>query len=105
MAKLKELKKKKMMKHVRSLLKKIPDNKFAEFIINTSKKTIKREDALIRLILYTGLSAYTKDPLNLGIIAPTSEGKTYAVSEVMKLFPKQEVWMLGNMSPKGFDSR
>ena len=33
-------------------------------------------------------------------MAPTSEGKTYAVSEIMKLFPKQDVWMLGNMSPK-----
>ena len=83
-----------------NLLEKIPERKFAEFNIDTVKKTVKREDALIRLILYTGLSAYTKDPLNLGIIAPTSEGKTYAVSEVMKLFPKQEVWMLGNMSPK-----
>lgn len=33
-------------------------------------------------------------------MAPTSEGKTYAVSEVIKLFPKQNVWMIGNMSPK-----
>ena len=82
------------------IIAKIPDKAFAEYIINTAKKTIKREDSLIRLILYTGLSAYTKDPLNLGIIAPTSEGKTYAVSEVIKFFPKQDVWMLGNMSPK-----
>jgi hypothetical protein len=79
---------------------KIPEKKFAEYIINTCKKTVKREDALIRLILYAGLSSYTQDPLNLGIVAPTSEGKTYAVSEIMKFFPKQDVWMLGNMSPK-----
>jgi hypothetical protein len=52
------------------------------------------------LILYTGLSTYTKDPLNLGIIAPTSEGKTYAVSEVIKFLPKQDVWIIGSMSPR-----
>ncbi len=83
-----------------NLFEKIPGRKFAEYIINIAKKTIKREDSLIRLILYAGLSAYTKDPLNLGIVAPTSEGKTYAVSEVMKFFPRQDIWMLGNMSPK-----
>lgn len=82
------------------LLEKIPDKKFAEFVINTAKKTIKREDSLIRLILYTGLSTFTNDPLNLGIIAPTSEGKTYAVTEAIKFLPKQDVWMIGNMSPK-----
>ena len=61
------------------LFEKIPDGNFAEYIVNTAKKTIKREDSLIRLVLYTGLRTYTKYPLNLGIIAPTSEGKSYAV--------------------------
>lgn len=84
----------------KNLLQKIQDKKIAEFIINAAKKTIKREDSLVRLILYTGLSSYTKDPLNLGIIAPTSEGKTYAVTEVSKFLPERDVWMIGNMSPK-----
>ncbi len=79
---------------------KIPDKKIIEHIIETAQKTIKREDSLIKLILYTGLSTYTKDPLNLGIIAPTSEGKTYAVSEVIKFLPKQDVWIIGSMSPR-----
>lgn len=82
------------------LSRRIPDSRYAEYIVNTAKRTIKREDSLIRLVLYTGLSTYTKDPLNLGIIAPTSEGKTYAVSEVINLFPKQDVWKIGSMSPK-----
>lgn len=79
---------------------KIPDKKVVEFILRIIQKTVKRENSLIRLILYTSLSTFTSDPLNLGIVAPTSEGKTYAVSEVIKLFPKQNVWMIGNMSPK-----
>ncbi|MDR4490206.1 MAG: bifunctional DNA primase/polymerase [Candidatus Nitrosocosmicus sp.] len=83
-----------------SIFDKIPDKKLAEYILSIIQKTVKREDSLIRLILYACLSTYTKDPLNLGLIAPTSEGKTYAVSEVIKLFPKQSVWMIGNMSPK-----
>jgi hypothetical protein len=64
------------------------------------KKTIKQEDSLVRQIVYTGLSAYTNDPINLGIIAPTSEGKTYPVIESIKVFPKEDVWLIGNMSTK-----
>lgn len=33
-------------------------------------------------------------------MAPTSEGKTYAVSEVIKLLPKEDVWEIGSISPK-----
>lgn len=79
---------------------KLPEKNFVEYVVNTTKKTVKREDTLIKLILYSGLSAYTNDPLNLGIIAPTSEGKSYAVSQTIKLLPRQDVWMLGSMSSK-----
>ena len=82
------------------LRSKIPSNDFIEYVFDTVRKTIKQENALVRQIAYTGLSAYTGDPLNLGIMAPTSEGKTYAVIEVMKLFPKQDVWNIGSMTPK-----
>jgi len=78
---------------------KIPGKDLVDFVINTAKKTVKQEDTLVRQILYTGLSAHTNDPLNLGIIAPTSEGKTYPVIEVMKFFPIEDVWYIGHMSP------
>ena len=40
--------------------------------------------------MYTGLSAYIPDKTtNLGIIAPTSEGKTYAVTETLQYFEKE----------------
>lgn len=84
----------------KDFINKIPDRNPVKIVIDTAKKTIKRENSLIRLILYTGLSTYTTDPLNLGIIASTSEGKTYVVTEIIKFFPKQDVWILGNMSPK-----
>ena len=74
---------------------------FADFVIRTAKKTIKREDSLIRQVFYTGLSAYSNNPLSIGIKAPTSEGKTYVIKEtIMKFFPKNDVSIIGSMSPK-----
>ena len=74
---------------------------FADFVIRTAKKTVKREDSLIRQLFYTGLSAYSNNPLSIGIKAPTSEGKTYVVKEVvMKFFPTKDLWVIGSMSPK-----
>ncbi|HSF51871.1 MAG TPA: hypothetical protein VLA74_14010 [Nitrososphaeraceae archaeon] len=85
----------------RDLKSKILNYGFADFVIKTIKKTVKREDSLIRQLFYTGLSAYSNKPINIGIKAPTSEGKTYVVKEVvMKFFPKKDVWIIGSMSPK-----
>jgi hypothetical protein len=78
----------------------IPNGDHAEYVIKTVKKTVKQEDSLVRQIFYSGLSGYTKDPINLGIIAPTSEGKTYPVIETLKFFPKDDVWLIGSMSTK-----
>jgi hypothetical protein len=72
-----------------------------EYAIKIVKKTVKCEDTLIKQIMYAGLSSYIQsDPINLAILAPTSEGKTYAVEECLKLFPKQDVLMIGSMSTK-----
>ncbi len=74
---------------------------FIEYAINTIKKTVKCEDILIKQILYTALSSYIQsDPINLAILAPTSEGKTYAVEQCIKLFPKQDILKIGSMSTK-----
>lgn len=80
---------------------KISNNNFFEYVKKKIKKTVKCEDALIKLILYTGFSTYGKDdPLNLGILAPTSEGKTYPIIESLKYFPDEDVLYIGQMSPK-----
>jgi hypothetical protein len=78
----------------------IPDQDYVNHIVNTVKKTVKCEDALVRQILYTAVSKNTSNPQNLGILCPTSEGKTYAVTETLGYLPKREVWNIGAMSPK-----
>lgn len=89
-----------VVNHKKELDFNIGDRDYAEFVINIIKKTVKQEDSLVRQIFYCGLSAYTNDPINLGIIAPTSEGKTYPVIESLKPFPKEDVWLIGSMSTK-----
>ena len=85
----------------RDLKSKILNYGFADYVIKTAKKTVKSEDSLIRQVFYTVLSAYSNKPISIGIKAPTSEGKTYVVKEViMKFFPKKDVWVIGSMSPK-----
>ena len=77
------------------------EKNYFEFVVSSIKKTVKCEDALIRQVLYTGFSAYVEDdPINLGILAPTSEGKTYAITESLQYFPDDDVVYIGQMSPK-----
>jgi hypothetical protein len=79
----------------------ISDRDYPESVVKTIKKTVKSEDFLVRQLLYVGLSAKSNNPLCIGIMAPTSEGKTYAVIEsIIKFFPKNDVWKIGSMSPK-----
>ena len=83
------------------LRSKIDIDDIVEYFFKTVKKTVKCEDVLIRQIGYTALSSYIEDdPLNLGIMAPTSEGKIYPVEETIKLFPKEDVYKIGSMSAK-----
>jgi hypothetical protein len=81
-------------------LEQIPNRDYSGFVINTIKKEVKRDDVLIRQVFYTGISAYTYDPINLGIISPTSEGKSYTTMKVMQYFPKEDIWVIGQMSNK-----
>jgi hypothetical protein len=83
------------------LKSKISTSDFFEYVIKAVKKTVKCEDVLIRQILLTGLSSYIEeDPINLGILGPTSEGKTYPVEECIKFFSKEDVYKVGSMSAK-----
>src|SRR5215204_6844718 len=79
---------------------KIADSDYSEYIISCIKKTVKQEDALVRQIVYTMLSAYSNNPINLGIIAPTSEGKSYPVIQAAEFVRKEDVWKIGAMSTK-----
>ena len=60
---------------------------------------VKHDAELVRLIERAGFSAYTNNPINLGIMATSSEGKTHAVTKVLEDFPKGDVLFLADMSP------
>ena len=61
---------------------------------------MKCEDYLVRQIVYIALSKDSTNPLNLLILAPTSEGKTHAVTKTLEYWPDFEVMYIGSMSPK-----
>ena len=76
-------------------------NDYFEYLIDCIKRTVKEEDALPRQIMYTVLSANGNDPINLGVLAPTSTGKTYPIIEAAKFTPLgKEVRIVGSMTPK-----
>ena len=70
-----------------------------ETITKIISKDVKHEDPLIKLILLVMTSAYTPNPLNLALEGPQSEGKSYPLTKVAKIFPSNDVWKLGGMSP------
>lgn len=84
----------------KELESKILDKDYAEFIVRIIKRTVRREDSLVRQIFYTAISKDSTNPINLAVLAPTSEGKTYPVLESLQYFPKQDIWKIGSMSPK-----
>jgi len=70
-----------------------------EKLVQIYEKTIKGDRRSIEFLLTHMLSAYTTDPNNLGLEAPTSEGKTYPTVEVAKRSPSDDVWYIGGLSP------
>ena len=62
-------------------------------------RTVKHDKMTSNLVLKTGLSAYTKEPLNVFLRGPSSIGKTYVVVNSLTAFPKKDVWFLGGLSP------
>jgi hypothetical protein len=62
-------------------------------------RTVKHDRITVNLVLKTGLSAYTTEPLNVFLRGPPSIGKTYVVVNTLQHFPKEDVWLLGGLSP------
>jgi len=63
-------------------------------------RAVKHDETLVKLALIVMASAYTPNPLNLALEGPQSEGKTYALVEAAKVFPKGDVWNLAGMTPQ-----
>lgn len=60
---------------------------------------IKDDPKLVSQLLRVGLSTYTNNPINIALLAPSSDGKTYATVKVTEIFPKEDVIVVGRMSP------
>ena len=71
-----------------------------EFCLDVIAKEVKQDDRLVKQVFLTLLSAYTNNPINLAINAPTGEGKSYVVSKVAELFPQSDVIFLTAMTDK-----
>jgi len=60
---------------------------------------VRRDEITKNMIFLAGLSAYTKNPINVFMRGPSSIGKSYNTTQVLKYFPQEDVWMLGALSP------
>ncbi|MDF2428903.1 MAG: bifunctional DNA primase/polymerase [Nitrosopumilus sp.] len=72
-----------------------PLQQITRYVNTVIKEDPKLADQLIRV----GLSTYTDNPINIALLAPSSDGKTYATVKVTDLFPKEDVIAVGRMSP------
>ncbi len=65
----------------------------------------KRENRLTNQLLITKLSAYSKNPINLLINAPSGVGKNYVINKVAAVFPKSDISVLSGMTEKALFHR
>lgn len=68
-------------------------------IENYLNTLIRNDPILVKQLLRVYFSAYTKNPINMALLAPSSDGKTYATVQIAKLFPKDDIIKVGRLSP------
>jgi len=71
---------------------------YCKFMRHLSR-TVRRDIITKNMVFLTGLSAYTPEPINLFLRGESSIGKSYNVVQALKYFPKDDVWLLGGLSP------
>lgn len=62
-------------------------------------RTVRRDDVAKNMVFLTGISTYTRNPINLFMRGPSSIGKTYNTTQTLRYFPQEDLWMLGGLSP------
>jgi len=67
-------------------------------ILENARKRVKNDDNMLRVILLTAASSFTKNAVNVFVRGPPSIGKTYVTLNALKYFPN--VITLMGMSPK-----
>jgi len=73
-----------------------------DYIVRVRENTVKKDRRYLTMTILTMFSAYLPEPVNLDVQAPSSEGKTYVVTEAAKLFPKEDIIELVGATPKSF---
>src|SRR5262245_13010361 len=76
-----------------------------EYITSIIVKEAKHEERLVRQLLYAMLSAYTNNPMNLGINSPSGEGKKWVLKKVAEKFPSGDITFLSHMSERALFHR
>ena len=66
-------------------------------LVKTLSYTVKLDYIAKQLDLLHLASAYA-NPINELKDAPTSEGKTYPIMQALRVFPEEDVWILGGLS-------
>jgi hypothetical protein len=87
------------------LIEKMETTDMFDTLVAFLAKTVKNDPRYIHNVLMCGFSAYTPAPINCASEAPTSEGKTYGFTEVLRIFPDKDVLLMGGMSPKALIHR
>lgn len=73
-----------------------------DLVINIISKEVREENENCCQVLLTMLSAWTNNPQNLRILAPSGEGKTYLVTKIASYFPSENIIILQNATPQSF---
>jgi len=76
-----------------------------DYVTNVILQEARLEKRLTDQLLITMLSAYSKNPINLLINAPSGVGKNYIISKVSSLFPKSDILALAGMTEKALFHR
>jgi hypothetical protein len=71
------------------------------YVIEVIEKETKQDHELVEMLVYTGFSNYTNNPMNLMVNSrKPGEGKTHPIMKVMSYFPEEDVIVLVGSSDK-----
>ena len=76
-----------------------------EYCLDIILKEAKKENKLANQLIITMLSAYSTNPINLLINAPSGVGKNYVINKVAELFPENDILPLAGMTDKALFHR
>ena len=76
-----------------------------EYLLDVILKEARKEEKLSYQLFITMLSAYSNNPINLLINAPSGVGKNYVINIVSSLFPQSDILSLAGMTEKALFHR